>query len=80
MQNVKDKIEHMYDKSYVTKLIKILDKNPGYSILQEIASVLFGIIKESKRDFIKQISSSDLTMFQYAPTVSYDVEQVFFSV
>ena len=77
MQNVKDEIEHMCDKSYVTKLIKILDKIPGYSILQEIASVLFKIIKESKSDFIKQMSLSDLTMFQYVPTVSCDVERVF---
>lgn len=74
VQNVKNKISHMYDQSYIAKIKTVLDKNPGFSILQEIASVLSGNTKESGKHFVKQLTSSDLTAFQYAPTVSCDVE------
>ena len=42
------------------KLLKKGNKNPENTILQKIASVLSGNINESKADFIKQISCSDL--------------------
>ena len=77
MENVQEKIKHMYDKSYAEKITSLLDRNPGYSILKEIVSLLSGNTKDTKNDFIQQISISDLTMFQYAPTVSCDVERVF---
>ena len=46
----------MFLGSYVAKMTKILDENPGYSILQEISSVLSGNINENKK--IKRISLS----------------------
>ena len=77
IEKVEDNLKNLYDRSIYDKLESTLAKNGGILILKEINLILSGKMTEAKHEFIKQLSSKDLTSFVYAPVVSCDAERIF---
>ena len=77
IEEVRNRLEGLYDRTYIDKLNYVLKKNKGFSTLCEISSLLTGRKKKTENEFIKQFSSDELLLFLNAPVVSCDPERVF---
>lgn len=77
VEEVKEKLNVIYDKTHVNKLKRVLDKNKGYASLLTIGKILSGEKNVERDEYTLGLSASDLTAFSHAPVVSCDVERVF---
>ncbi|XP_063610355.1 uncharacterized protein LOC134785688 [Penaeus indicus] len=77
MEQVETNLKKMYDQQYYKKLQAVMKKNKGFLVMKEINSLLSGKLKEAESEYVKQLSSSDISAFRYAPLVSCDAERVF---
>ena len=52
-------------------------KKKGFLVMKEINYLLSGKLKEAESEYVKQLSSSDISAFRYASLLSCDAKRVF---
>ena len=78
IENIEQQLNNIYDKRFHEKLVSVLSKNTGYSVISEINNILRGNSSNgNETEVIDRLTPSEMTSLDYVPLVSCDVERMF---